>query len=341
MAPTAAVIGLAAPLTLFLAGCNSGDDAPNETIAQIAVGTKDLSTLVAALTATDLVSVLNGTDKYTVFAPTNAAFDQLPKEVFDCLLEPVGLPVLSDVLKYHVVADEAEASDLKNDESLKTLDGDNTLTVSIAGSNVTIEGGSSKAGVVQADIMATNGVVHEVNAVLLPKDFAAPECGTGTITATAAGNADLKTLVAALGAANLTDTFDGSTVYTVFAPTNAAFTALGDTVDCLLKPENVDALTTVLTYHVVAGYDLSSAIKNGLKLTTLEKEDITFFTAGGNVTIEPTSKSANATVITPDVYANNGVVHVIDAVLLPKDFMDNNPCGSKTIADATSSAIVV
>merc|ERR1712216_823317 len=154
--------------------------------------------------------------------------------------------------------------------------------------------------------MATNGVVHEVNAVLLPKDFTAPECGTGTIAATAVAT-NLPTLVAALGAANLTEVFDGSTVYTVFAPTDAAFTALGQaTVDCLLKKENVDALTTVLTYHAVKGYDLSSAIKNGLELKTLEKEDITFFTAGGNVTIEPTGAGAsNATVITPDVYATN------------------------------------
>jgi uncharacterized surface protein with fasciclin (FAS1) repeats len=342
MAPTAAVIGLAvtAPLT-FLSGCGSGDDVATQNIAQIAEKAPELSTLVAALTATDLVSAVSAKDpKKTVFAPTNDAFSLLGNETLNCLLEPVGLPTLSDVLKYHVVPEEAKAADLTNKESLPTLDGKNNLTVSLAGGNVTIEG-TNKAEVVKADIMATNGVVHEINAVLIPEGFTAPKCGTGTITATAAGNTDLETLVTALGAANLTETFDGTVVYTVFAPTNEAFAKLGnDTVNCLLKAENVKALTQVLEYHVVAGYDLAAAIKDGLELETLEKENITFSTAGGGVTIDTTS-GGNASVVTPDVYATNGVVHVIDAVLLPKDFTDNNPCTNSTIFDMDSSTIVV
>merc|ERR1711865_65478 len=167
-------------------------------------------------------------------------------------------------------------------------------------------------------------------------------CGTGTIADTAVGNKDLSTLVAALAAADLVDTFNGTTVYTVFAPTNDAFTALTQpVVDCLLLPKNVDALTQVLTYHVVAGYDLSSAITEGLELTTLEKENITFSIADKVVTIDTTSKGS-AKVVTADVYATNGVVHVIDAVLLPKDFTDNNPCASNNLAaNVASDAIVV
>merc|ERR1712046_13752 len=228
------------------------------------------------------------------------------------------------------VPGEAKSTDLTNNESLATLDADKKLTVSIAQGNVTIEG-TNKAKVVTADILASNGVVHEVDAVLIPRGFTAPECGTGSIAATAAGNKDLTTLTAALGAANLVDTFDGKTVYTVFAPTDEAFAKLGDdTVQCLLKKENLDALTTVLEYHVVAGYDLSSAIKDGLELKMLEKEKLSFAINDGNVTLTTTS-GGSATVTAADVYATNGVVHVIDAVLLPKEFTDSNPCSTVVV----------
>jgi transforming growth factor-beta-induced protein len=331
------VLGLAAPLTLFLAGCGSGDDVATKNIAEIATDTPELSTLVEALTATGLVSAVSGKDKITVFAPTNEAFDALGNETLNCLKAPVGLPTLSDVLKYHVVPEEAKAADLTNDESLATLDGKQKLTVSLSDNGTVTIKGLDSATVIQADIMATNGVVHEVDAVLLPENFTKPECGSGTIKATAAGNKNLKTLVTALDAANLTDTFDGSTVYTVFAPTNEAFDKLGDAVACLLKPENKAALTEVLTYHVVQGYDLASDITDGLKVTTLEKEKLTFKIDNTTVLIDTTSGStANVTI--PNVYATNGVVHVIDAVLLPKDFTDNNPCASSTMVD---SAIVV
>jgi uncharacterized surface protein with fasciclin (FAS1) repeats len=331
MAPTAAVIGSAA-LAMFLAGCGDSDDAGQD-IAQIAGGDKDLSTLVMALNKTDLLSVVADTKDITVFAPTNEAFGKLPSTVLSCLQEPVGLPTLSDVLKYHVVPEKAMASDLKNNESLTTLDGKQTLTVMIEGDTVTIKGGADDANVTQADIKATNGVVHVVDAVLLPTNFSAPECGNGTIATTAVGNEDLKTLVAALSAAGLVQTFNGTDVFTVFAPTDEAFAALGnETLNCLLDEKNKDALTQVLTYHVVAAYDLSSSITDGLEVTTLEKEKLTFIIDGTSVVINTTS-GGNATVIIPDVYATNGVVHVIDEVLIPEDFVENNPCSSKYVAE--------
>merc|ERR1711953_99703 len=230
----------------------------------------------------------------------------------------------------------SEASDLTNNETLATLDGNQKLMVSLGDNGkVTIKGADS-AQVVKADIMATNGVVHEVDAVLLPENFTEPKCGTGSIKATAAGSADLATLVAALDAADLTDTFDGSTVYTVFAPANEAFNKLGDAVSCLLKPENKDALTQVLTYHVVAGYDLASDITDGLEVATLEKETLTFKLDNSAVSIDTTS-GGMANVTAANVYATNGVVHVIDAVLLPKDFTDSNPCAN----DAMDNTVVV
>lgn len=337
MAPTAALIGSGA-LALFLAGCGDSGDDVTQNIGEIASGTKELSTLVAALNATGLVGAVSDTKDITVFAPTNDAFAALPKKVFNCLLEPVGLPTLSDVLKYHVVTTKAMAADLKNKETLTTLDVNQTLTVMLDGKTVTIDAGSDSANVTTADIKATNGVVHEVNAVLLPKDFVAPQCGSGTIADTAVSNTDLTTLVAALGAAGLVDTFNGTDVFTVFAPTDEAFAAVDpDLLACLLLPANVDALTQVLTYHVVAGYDLSSAITDGLKVPTLEKEDLTFNTAKG-VVIETTS-GGKATVTIPDVYANNGVVHVINAVMIPKDFVA--PTGAACTKDYVADAAIL
>jgi transforming growth factor-beta-induced protein len=337
MAPTAAMIGFAAPFAMFLAGCGD-DDAATQNIAEIAGGAKELSTLDAALKATKLASTVADTKDITVFAPTNDAFDALDKTLLTCLLEPVGLPTLADVLKYHVVPQKAMAADLKNDQSLSTLDGQQNLTVMLDGSTVTIKGGASEANVSKADILATNGVVHELDAVLIPENFTAPQCGNGTIAETAVGNEDLQTLVAALTAADLVSTFNGTDVFTVFAPTDEAFAALGnETISCLLDKKNVDALKTVLTYHVVSGYDLASDIKNGLQVETLETENLTFTVKGKNVMIDTTANTS-ANVVAADVFATNGVVHVIDAVLIPKDFVDNNPCSKDYVADA---AIVV
>jgi transforming growth factor-beta-induced protein len=334
MAPTAALIGSGA-LALFLAGCGDSGDDVTQNIGEIAGGAKELSTLVTALNATDLVGAVSDTKDITVFAPTNDAFAALPKKVFDCLLQPVGLPTLKEVLEYHVVTAKALSTDLKNNEILATLDGKQTLTVMLDGKTVTIDAGGDAANVTKADIKATNGVVHEINAVLLPKDFVAPECGSGTIADTAVGNKDLSTLVTALSDAGLVDTFKGTTLYTVFAPTNEAFAAVDpDLLACLLLPANKDALTQVLTYHVVAGYDLASDITDGLKVPTLEKQDLTFNIAKG-VVIETTS-GGKATVTIPNVYATNGVVHVIDAVMIPTDFVapTGAACSKDYVADA-------
>jgi len=290
-----------------------------------------LQTLVAALNATDLLSAVDGTNKITVFAPTNNAFDALGNETLNCLLAPVGLPALSNVLKYHVVPVEAKAADLTNNKSLATLDGDHNLTVSLGDDSTVNISGANSAKVIKADMMATNGVVHEIDAVLLPKKFTVPECGSGTVKETAAGNKDLTTLVTALGAANLTETFDGKTVYTVFAPTNEAFEKLGaDTVTCLLDPDNKGVLVEVLKYHVVSGYDLASDITDGMEVSTLETEKLTFKLDNSDVSIDTTSGST-AKVTISNVYASNGVVHVIDAVLLPKKFVDNNPCENSSM----------
>lgn len=134
---------------------------------------------------------------------------------------------------------------------------------------------------------------------------------TADIVDTAVAAGSFSTLAAALGAAGLVDTLKGAGPFTVFAPTDAAFAALpAGTVEELLKPENKDRLTAVLTYHVVPGQVMSSDLSEGLTATTVQGSPVTITLAGG-------PKVAGASIVTPDVAASNGVIHVIDQVILP------------------------
>lgn len=133
-----------------------------------------------------------------------------------------------------------------------------------------------------------------------------------TIVDIAAGDENFSTLVAAVQAAGLVDTLKGDGPFTVFAPTNDAFAALpAGTVENLLKPENKDQLTAILTYHVVPGKVMSGDLSNGMTATTVQGSDVTIMTEGG-VTVQ------GANVTTADIEASNGVIHVIDAVILPQ-----------------------
>merc|ERR1711865_324104 len=178
------------------------------------------------------------------------------------------------------------------------------------------------------DVMASNGVVHVIDNVLVPADFAIPDnCNSKPdmkTIAELATDAGLTTLVAALGAADLVDLFANATAgpFTVFAPTDDAFKALDTAVGfeltaCLVKAENKAVLTEVLQFHVHSGSVMSSQLTNDMKVSTLlTDEELTVMIDGTTVTIDP----GNATVIKADVEASNGVVHVVDAVLVPADF---------------------
>ena len=133
----------------------------------------------------------------------------------------------------------------------------------------------------------------------------------GTIVAVAQDTPDLSTLVDAVVAADLAETLEGPGPYTVFAPTNAAFESLGETLDTLLEPENQGDLANILTYHVVAGEAASSDLSDGQMIETVQGDSLEVTITDGNVMIN------GATVVMPDVEASNGVVHVIDQVLTP------------------------
>ena len=131
------------------------------------------------------------------------------------------------------------------------------------------------------------------------------------IVDTAVGAGSFTTLVAAVQAAGLVDTLKGAGPFTVFAPTDEAFAKLpAGTVDDLLKPENKAKLTAILTYHVVPGKVMSGDLSNGMKAATVQGAEVTIMTEGG-------VKVNDATVVTPDIAASNGVIHVIDSVIMP------------------------
>ena len=272
------------------------------TIADIVINSPVHNTLEAALVAAGLVETLSTGGPYTVFAPTDDAFAALPAGVLDGLLaDPNGL--LTEILFYHVVGASALSTDLSDGQEIVTLNG-NSVLVTINGGNVFI----NDAQVIVADLIADNGVVHVIDAVLVPEEEVVP-----TIYDIVANSEVHNTLQAAIEAAGLDVDLSGAGSLTLFAPTDAAFAALPvGVVDALLADPN-GALTNVLLYHVLGSTVLSTDLSDGQMATTLNGLDITVTITGGNVFIN------DAQVIIADIIASNGVVHVIDAVLVPTE----------------------
>ena len=284
---------------------------PTMSITEIAVADGSFTTLVAALDAAGLVETLSGEGAFTVFAPTDEAFAALPEGTVDALLEdPDG--ALTDILLYHVIDGAVKAETVVTLESATTLNG---ADVAIDASDGVVL--NESVNVVVTDIVATNGVIHVIDAVLLPPAEEAMEeeamVELITIAEIAAGSEDFETLTAALTAANLVDTLSGEGPFTVFAPTDDAFAALPEgTVEALLEdPEG--ALTDILLYHVVAGAVNAETVVTLDSATTVNGADVTIaIDDDGNVVLNDT-----VMVVVTDVEASNGLIHVIDAVLLP------------------------
>merc|ERR1712028_285875 len=172
-----------------------------KSIVDLAVATPDLSTLVTALKAADLVDTLSGKGPFTVFAPTNEAFAALPAGVLANLLKPENKAQLVDILTYHVAPGDVHAKDLHDMEMITTVEG-KSVTARVSGSSIFI----NSAKVTAADNDASNGVVHIIDAVLVPGSAPIPK---NNIVDLAVANPDLSTLVTALKAADLVDTLSG------------------------------------------------------------------------------------------------------------------------------------
>lgn len=267
-------------------------------IIEIAASNEDFSTLVAAIQAADLVEALQGEGPFTVFAPTNEAFAKLPEGAVENLLKPENKKALQSVLLYHVVPARAYAEDVISADFHGTLNGQR-IDVKVKGKKVMIDG----ATVTATDLETSNGIIHVIDTVIMPE--------TKTIPGVAKAAGDFGTLLAAVEAAGLSETLMGEGPFTVLAPTDAAFKALGNTVNELLLPENKDKLASILTYHVIPGRVYSDQVAGLESATTVQGSDVSISVNGKAVKID------DATVIKADIEAANGVIHVINKVILP------------------------
>jgi len=268
-------------------------------IVATAMAAGEFNTLCAAIKAAGLVEALQGPGPFTVFAPTDAAFAKLPAGTVETLLKPENKAKLQALLKYHVVPAKVLAADVRT-MTVATLEGQNIDVVAASG-KVTVDG----ANVTKTDIACSNGVIHVIDRVIMPSDQNLVQ------TAVAAGK--FTTLARLLEQAELVGALQGEGPFTVFAPTDEAFAKLPKaTLDSLMTPAGKDTLASILKYHVIPGRVYSAAAAKGASVATLQGSKVTTKSAGGKVMID------GATVVAADIDASNGVIHVIDTVLMPK-----------------------
>lgn len=272
-------------------------------IVDTAVAAGSFKTLATALQAAGLVDALKGAGPFTVFAPTDEAFAALPAGTVEGLLKDPK--ALGEILKYHVVAGKVLAADAAKLTEAKTLQG-SPIAISVKDGKVMI----NDAEVISADVMAKNGVIHVINKVILPPAEGAMMEEKKDIVDTAVAAGSFKTLAAALGAAGLIETLKGAGPFTVFAPTDEAFAKLpAGTVEALLKDPK--ALGEILKYHVVAGKVMAADAAKLTEATTVQGSPIKISVKDGKVYIN------DAQVTTADIETSNGVIHVINAVIMP------------------------
>jgi transforming growth factor-beta-induced protein len=310
-------------------------------IVDTAVAAGSFKTLATALQAAGLVEALKGAGPFTVFAPTDEAFAKLPAGTVEGLLKDPK--ALAEILTYHVVSGAVKAADVVKLSEAKSLQGE-PIAIKVDGGKVMVNG----ANVVSTDIETSNGIIHVIDAVILPPSMAKAEdkMEAMDIVDTAVGAGSFKTLAAALTAAGLVDALKGDGPFTVFAPTDEAFAALpAGTVEGLLKDPK--ALAEILKYHVVAGKVMAADAAKLTEAKTLQGAPIAISVKDGKVMIN------DAEVISADVLAKNGVIHVINKVILPpaegammdekKDIVDTAvAAGSfKTLAAALEAAGLV
>jgi uncharacterized surface protein with fasciclin (FAS1) repeats len=273
------------------------EHAHGKSIVDVAQEAGTFKTLLAAAEVAGLVETLSHNGPFTVFAPSDDAFKKLPEGTVGTLL--ANKEKLKSLLLYHVVAGTVPA------EKAMTL----KKAPSVFGQDIPItktDKGLFVAGakIVTTDIEASNGVIHVIDEVMMPSN----------IIEIAGSNDDFTTLTAAIKAAGLVETLNGDGPFTVFAPTNAAFAKLPEgTVESLLKPEGLDQLRAILTGHVVAGAYSAEDVSGVSEVMTVQGSTLPLSVCEHNGV-----QVANASVIAADVTAFNGVIHVIDSVILPK-----------------------
>ncbi len=273
----------------------------SNTIMDLVAADSRFKTLAAAVNAAGLGEVLSGAGPFTVFAPTDAAFERLPEGTVEALLTEEGKTSLISILKNHVVSGSADLSSALGAGSISTLE-NNTLKVAFSEGSVRVNDAVLK----QADVSTSNGIVHIIDSVLVPTKE-----GPTSILETANKAGSFKTLLAAVETAGLEDYLESGESVTIFAPTDAAFNKLpAGTVEQLLKPENRKKLETILINHALQGtVGAGTALSQGTA-ETLGNQTLTFKIQEGRFQVN------GITIDTVDLVCSNGIIHVVDEVIL-------------------------
>ncbi|WP_116105980.1 fasciclin domain-containing protein [Lewinella sp. IMCC34191] len=273
--------------------------AQSNTVVDIISASENHTTLQEALTP-ELITALSGAGPFTVFAPTDAAFEMLSEDDLSYLTNEDNVDSLVSVLQYHVIADSLPSDSLRDGMMYPTLNEGDSLYVR---NDTTPNGALFVNGVLitQTEITASNGVVYIIDAVLMQP--------VATVVDVIMDTDTLSTLEAAVVAAGLDDDLMGEGLFTVFAPSNLALANI--------SPDSLNTLTTsgdletILEYHVVPGRYTSADLMDGMMLMTLGGEMLEVTISGDSVLVD------SSLIIMADMIADNGVVHVIDSILLP------------------------
>jgi transforming growth factor-beta-induced protein len=304
MKKTNFLTGLTLMIGLFiLTSCEKDNDemtsVKDMTVAEYTAYDPAFSTLLQALYKADLANVLQGEGNFTVFAPTNTAFNELFAQLGVTGIADLSKEALTPILLYHVLGEEKKASSL-TDGYLTTLSPAQNSNASL---RITTTGGvklNGETNVIAADVDVKNGVIHAIDKVLLPP----------TVVDIALKNESFSILVQAVAKAGLVETLNGPGPFTIFAPTNAAFEELFNKLGVSgINDLTAEQLIPVLTYHVVSGNVRSSMLMAG-PVATLN----------GNIEVRLSPSPAinnTSNIIATDVQGSNGVIHVIDEVLIP------------------------
>ena len=285
-------------------------DTPND-IPRTAQCTGIHDSLVAAVIQAELLETLQGEGPFTIFAPTDQAFADAGIDLAS-LDTPEGKAILSDILLYHVVAGEVASTALSDCMTATAVNGQ-PLAFTV-GDSVMV----NDATVTLPDVATSNGIIHVIDTVLTPSD--APNDATRTAICTGVHTS----LVAALIQAELVETLQGEGPFTIFAPTDQAFADAGIDLSVYATPEGKAQLSDILLYHVHAGTVLSSDLTEGMTLPMVN---------GKNATISLVTGIDGANITTADVITSNGVIHVIDKVIIPQAEVDPTATGDGVEAD--------
>lgn len=264
--------------------------------------------LAKALTEAKLVETLQGKGPFTVFAPTDEAFKKLPEGTVESLLKPENIDQLKAVLTYHVVGGAIDLAGALAAGEANTVQGA-PVKISFSKGRVRV----NEAALIDADVRCSNGVIHVIDSVILPPKPA------NDIASVAKRSGNFKTLLAAVEAAGLTDALTGDQPVTVLAPTDKAFAALPKgTVETLLKSENRDQLLSILSLHAIPGEVSAGDALNAGKAKSLGGGTLEFGIVDGLFKVN------GATILKTDIPCDNGIIHVIDAVILPSAKVDKD-----------------